>query len=150
MGFEWIPKAKDSVPLGKDEGHLEKGVRPIVVCILRSDPRKGEKDIRTDLEKIEVNKDRLYVRDNFINNRDALDVKWDGNPQQFSISPGARSYVISEISEKKKFTENMTACTSLVMSGIDKKTGKNISFITHQPPGLTFPDINVNGRNFFR
>lgn len=45
-------------------------------------------------------------------------------------------YTISPIDDKNKFTDGLANCTSLVVVGNERDTGRNISFQTHQsdPP----------------
>lgn len=44
-------------------------------------------------------------------------------------------YYISAINERDKFSENYYICTGIIVAGIHKDSGKNISFMTHQSPG---------------
>jgi len=55
---------------------------------------------------------------------------------------GNNTYVISSISSKDKFSRNFYNCTGLVVVGIDEKDGKDISFISHQEPGVI---LNMGG-----
>jgi hypothetical protein len=41
-------------------------------------------------------------------------------------------YAISEVNDRDKLSKWFSACTGLIVKGIDKKTKKNISFLTHQ------------------
>ncbi len=47
---------------------------------------------------------------------------------------GVRNYVISSISEKNKASRGYHDCIGVAAVGVDVKTGKNVSFLTHQPP----------------
>ncbi len=44
------------------------------------------------------------------------------------------TYAISAVDSESKYTKGLQDCTCLVVSGISKKTGENISFLTHQDP----------------
>lgn len=41
-------------------------------------------------------------------------------------------YTISSINERWKYTRGLANCTTLIVTGIERATGKNISFLTHQ------------------
>ncbi len=47
---------------------------------------------------------------------------------------GEDTYAFSVIDERDKFSESLCDCTGLVVAGMDKPTGKNISFLSHQDP----------------
>ena len=44
------------------------------------------------------------------------------------------SYIISPVSGKDKFTEELLDCTSIIAVGRDTSSGKEISILTHQDP----------------
>lgn len=99
--------------------HLKEGVKPIMVCI-----GTVEDFSKQDLESTV-----------------SFDVDWKNGTYQSGkegefFTAGPATYVISAIDDKDKFTEGLNRCTSLVVSGIDKDTKKNISFLTHQPPAM--------------
>ncbi|MFZ3012003.1 MAG: hypothetical protein WA060_03370 [Minisyncoccia bacterium] len=99
--------------------HLKEGVKPIVVCI--GTPEDFSKQ---DLESAV-----------------SFGVDWKNGVYQSGqkgefFTAGPTTYVISAIDDKDKFTEGLNRCTSLIVSGLDKETKKNISFLTHQPPGM--------------
>ena len=48
------------------------------------------------------------------------------------------TYVMSLIDGRNKFSEDFLDCTGTLFSGIDSKTGGNISFMSHQNPGALF------------
>ncbi len=50
------------------------------------------------------------------------------------LNAGELTYVISLVDSNDKFTKGLYNCTSAIVVGTDQKTGKNISFITHQNP----------------
>lgn len=47
---------------------------------------------------------------------------------------GTESYVISPIDSQDKYSGRFKNCIGVVAVGRDKKTGKNVSFLTHQSP----------------
>jgi len=99
--------------------HLKEGVKPIMVCIGTPEDFSGQ-----DLESVV-----------------SFGVDWKNGTYQSGqkgefFTAGPTTYVISAIDDKDKFTEGLNRCTSLVVSGTDKETKKNISFLTHQPPGM--------------
>lgn len=65
-------------------------------------------------------------------------VNYYGNPDELNKqgfkNPEFDSYVISPIDSLNKFSKSFKNCTGLVVTGIDKETGKNISFLSHQDP----------------
>jgi hypothetical protein len=112
MGFEQIKKETESL----QPKHLKEGVKPIVACVgsyhenINQDKKENAKDI-----------------DYFSNKKDL-----DSNNFK---NAGELTYVISEIDDRDKFSSSFRNCTGVVVSGIDKETSKNISFLSHQHPG---------------
>lgn len=49
------------------------------------------------------------------------------------LSGGGRTYVISELNDKDKFSSGYYHCTGIIAVGKDKETGQNISFASHCP-----------------
>ncbi|KKQ88182.1 MAG: hypothetical protein UT09_C0002G0020 [Parcubacteria group bacterium GW2011_GWF2_38_8] len=45
---------------------------------------------------------------------------------------GMGTYVISPVDSKDKFSKDYYDCTVLIATGLNKKTGENISFVSHQ------------------
>ena len=60
---------------------------------------------------------------------------------------GKNSYAISPIDDLDKFSNTFKNCTGLLVTGKDKETGKNISFLSHQDPGY-FLNKEDNRRAF--
>ena len=56
------------------------------------------------------------------------------------LNAGPKTYVISPIDSKNKYSGDFLDCTGVVASGIDKKTSKNISFMSHQNPDFFLDD----------
>jgi hypothetical protein len=92
--------------------HLNGGVNPIEVHMATFD------SIRNSSNEFPFNIDDLRSS--------AEEV--DFNPQT--------DHIISPVNDKNKFTTGLANCTSVVVMGIEKGTGNNISFETHQsdPP----------------
>lgn len=120
--------------------HLKEGVRGIIACIGTRDQfveGKGpEREVFLDLSEnvpnahnVDFHEEPYYLKKRgFKNNTE-------------------RSYVISSIDELDKFSERFFDCTGLVVTGQDKDTGLNISFISHQDPEYIFG--SENHRNSF-
>jgi hypothetical protein len=50
------------------------------------------------------------------------------------LTGGAKSYVMSPVDGKNKISMEHVTCTGIIVTGIDKDTGENISFASHQDP----------------
>jgi hypothetical protein len=121
--------AENSANALKSE-HLNKGVRPIIACIgtigdFDDDPGLVGKIYRPDGDDAIQNVNywgghKDLVKKNFKNAEDL-------------------SYVISPIDDKDKISKAFRNCTGVAISGTDKETGKNISFLSHQDPGYFLP-----------
>lgn len=102
--------------------HLIEGVPAIMACIGTEDDYGPEiKDMKNSGENIDYSKNTTSK---------------DGD----HLSDEDRAYVISGIDNGTKFTKNIYMCTSIVAVGIDKDTGENISFLTHQD----YPSVDEN------
>jgi hypothetical protein len=104
--------------------HLEKGFKPIRVCI-------------DDIENISsfFNKNEEKFKDeNKLDNVDfnAEDISFYSENNM--LNGGIGTYVISDINSKNKASRGFFDCTGLVLVGEDKNTNKNISILTHQDP----------------
>lgn len=101
--------------------HLKEGIKPIMAGLI-------------DLENLdEESVQRINeIRDSGEN------VDWFENSSALKErgmkNPAAFTYVISGIDGKNKFSESYGPCTGVALVGIDKKTGENISFLSHQDP----------------
>ncbi len=77
-----------------------------------------------------------------------------GTREQFRQEPGkekeiedtvSETYCISSVNSLNKFSKGFVNCTGLVAVGLDKKTGENISFVSHEDPGFfLFNEKNKN------
>ena len=100
--------------------HLAEGFKPIMACVGTKKQFGEEISAIKDIENVGENI-------NFYAEVKELDEK----EQKHS---GEYTYVISSINENSKYSEDFQECTSLVIVGRDVKTGKEISFLTHQFP----------------
>ncbi|NVN97135.1 hypothetical protein HXX01_02795 [Candidatus Nomurabacteria bacterium] len=56
------------------------------------------------------------------------------------LNNGAGKYVISPCDSLDKYSLSYLDCTGIVAVGVDKKTGKNVSFMSHQDPEVFLRD----------
>ncbi len=113
-----IPRQDDSesqIDVLKSE-HLVEGVRPIIACVGTKD-QYGEQI--SEITKMAENVD-YYAPPS------EIDEDWLRNT---GPRPG---YIISSIDEFPKFTTKLYGCMSVTAVGIDSKTDKEVSFLTHQ------------------
>jgi len=101
--------------------HLNEGISPIIASIGTHENAKEfvESDAYQKARDID-NVDYYAEADKL----DALKFK----------NAGDQTYVISTIDNFPKLSKTLKNCTGIVVAGIDKKTGKNISFMSHQAP----------------
>ena len=131
-------KEPENVPVGsvnalKSE-HLNAGVRPIIAGV-------GTREDFQDKEQT--------MAEMFSKNDDTVDnVNYYGNHKRLTRrnfkNPSDWSYVISPISDKDKMSCGYLNCTGVAVSGADKKTGKNISFLSHQDPKYFLEEENMD------
>jgi hypothetical protein len=101
--------------------HLSKGVKPIMICVDTADNRAAfeKKDFRAEM-------------------KNALNVNFFGYPEDLDDedikNAGIGTYAVSPVNERNKFSRGYCECTGVIVSGVDKETGKNISFLSHQDP----------------
>ena len=109
--------------------HLEEGIKQITVC----------------LDTLDTSKRREFLEDQNLEMSGAQEIRYlrlpEENPlhdelyeKESNIQFKRGVYVMSEANEKNKYSEKFFDCIGLVIVGIDEKTGKNISIITHQKP----------------
>lgn len=121
--------------------HLKEGVQGIIVCVGTQDQFKEssgpEKEVFFDMPI------PYHVS--------AHDVDYFGDPHDLQTrgfkNAGLKSYVISPIDNFDKFSREFKDCTGLIVTGQDKETGQNISFVSHQDPEY-FLKLEVNKNNF--
>ncbi len=108
--------------------HLKEGVLPIRVCI---EAYKNMYD------------DNIYKKTRELKNN-SQDIKWNSTADDYKknniLTGKYDNYSISEINEKNKFSTGYLNCTGIVLVGIDKETGENISILTHQTSGEDMKD----------
>lgn len=107
--------------------HLNDGVRPIIACIGTLKDFYDEKG--SVVEKIfKGPKDDITLEDvDYYGDRETLNRKNYKKPEELS-------YVISPVNGKDKISRSYKNCTGVVVSGADKETKENISFLSHQDP----------------
>ncbi len=106
--------------------HLAKGIKPIMTCL------GTPIDFGRQYSEILMHFDHgAIIRG--VQNINYHDDESSLKKKNF-LNAGELTYVISLVDSNDKFTKGLNNCTSVVVVGIDQKTGKNISFITHQNP----------------
>ncbi|MES2930451.1 MAG: hypothetical protein V4665_01570 [Patescibacteria group bacterium] len=106
----------------KASNHLEKGINPITVCI-------GDNS----------NHDIDYLFTKFKENKKTQNIKYAASSDYYkkeNIIIDLSGYAISEGNEKNKYSEEYYNCIGMAIIGIDKKTNKNISILTHKFPAV--------------
>ena len=118
------PRQEDEQPTQEMRGpnveHLAEGFKPIVACVGTREEYGKELSKLDSIEEISHNV-------NYFKDPEYLKV------QDFK-SGGVRTYVISGIDERPKFTKKLYNCTTMMVVGGSKEDRKNISFLTHQDP----------------
>ncbi|MFA5831640.1 MAG: hypothetical protein WC878_07490 [Candidatus Paceibacterota bacterium] len=99
--------------------HLSKGIKPIIACV------DTHENLKT-LEDLKNSPDRPTNVDYYLKPK-----KMDEKGIKHA---GFKTYLISPVNETNKFSEGFTECTGVVVAGVDKETGKNISFLSHEDP----------------
>lgn len=117
--------------------HLAEGVKPIIACVGEySDFKKLKSEYPGHIQQL----------NNKFGLGDAKNIDWEngtyGAPYQAEAGEEGslgrpNAYLISPIDGANKLSRKFVACTGIVVSGIDKETGKNISFVTHQSPPIS-------------
>lgn len=100
--------------------HLAQGIRPIIACIGTEEQYAGETSEIRNIKNV------------------GHDVDYYEDPAKLHKrnykNAGKQTYVISEIDNMPKFTEELHDCTGLVAVGKEKTSGMELSFITHEDP----------------
>ena len=115
--------------------HLEKGVKPIIACI----------GTFCDFEMSDSYVPKILLSDNktfckpYSDNQVQVDdvdyfAKAEDKKNIGSKNYGDRTYVISSISACDKMTRYLYDCTSLLVVGREKRTNREVSFLSHQDP----------------
>lgn len=112
--------------------HLAEGVQPIIACL--SNPENIFPDGEIGLKGCEPNP-LGYEDINFKEDPDVLS-------RQGFKNGGHETYVISNVNSLDKVSEGFVNCTGLLMTGKDKETGENISFLSHAfPDEIVLPEL---------
>jgi len=110
-------------PVRLKSEHLAEGIRPIMACVGAG--KKYAKEIGEISDATEIESPGSKI-------------DWYAYPKESkdldSKTAGERTYVISAIDEKPKFTRALYACTSIAAVGNDAGSGAEVSFLTHQAP----------------
>ena len=120
MDFNGEPKKQEVSNALKNE-HLNKGILPIMGAIY--DRSKLDTDSSEFINNFEKNADNLDFR---LNKEKFLSNKSGKNKEG--------TYLMSKIDNQNKISKGYFDCTGVCFSGVDKNTGENISFISHQNP----------------
>lgn len=112
----------------KKERILKPGIRPIMACLGNA----WNFDLKEMDESVDLNKDKVLDIDYY----DRVVIHEKNN----SRHSGYMTYVISAIDERNKMSSKFLNCTGIVAVAVDKLTGKNISFISHQDPDKFLSD----------
>jgi hypothetical protein len=107
--------------------HLNEEIRPIIACIGKlADFYDENGGVVEKIFKRPEDDDTIENVD-YYGDHESLNNKNYKNPSQWS-------YVISPINYKDKISSSYKDCTGVAISGVEKETGKNISFLSHQDP----------------
>jgi hypothetical protein len=126
------PEAKRIEPINalKNE-HLNDGIKPIIGGIY--DRNNLDRDTQIFLDNFK--KDAEYI--NFGANQSELE-------KNKMLNSGKDTYIISPCDSSNKYSDGYQNCTGIIVSGVEKETGKNISLMTHQFPGWFLNKDNNN------
>ena len=120
--------------------HLNEGVSPIMACV--GSPRQFAENPGTEEE---------FWNSARNNNPDIRNVDYYGDSRELKSqnfkNAGEYSYVISPVDETDKFSAGFKDCTGVIVTGVDKKTGQNVSFLSHEDP-THFLDGKKNKSDF--
>ena len=116
--------------------HLNKSIKPIMGGIY-------------DRETLD-DKTKEYFKD-FEKNADFVNFKYDADDisNNKMFNSGKLTYVISQCNNKNKYSHEYLNCTGVIVVGVDKKTGENISLLSHQNPEAFLKDETVK-ENFIK
>ncbi len=147
--FDIIINMREGIYIPKPQTHLDPsipGAKPIVACLISRNNYTGDAafdgGMDQEAEKIKEKFEAALG--------EAHDVKYGAYQEnlakeKFSQTEGAQC-VISPVDAKDKFSKGFLICTSMIVTGIDKETGKNISFLTHQNPLYFFNESYLEFR----
>ncbi len=107
--------------------HLKEGIMPIMACVGTPSQFRDESGTEKTIASNYFEKKNGTQNVNYYGDPDDLEIKGFKNN-------GKETYVISTVDSEDKFSRNFRDCTGILVAGQDKKTGENISFLTHQDP----------------
>src|SRR3989344_2039371 len=119
---------------GFKKEHLLKGIKPIYVCLINP---KDDPYYYADLQRGLIDSTFYYAKTEIHNVRykDTHDPeKLERLKEKNFLNGGIKTYVISTIDELDKFSQRFYDCSGIVVTGIDRQTGKNVSSKSHQNP----------------
>ena len=123
---ENIMKLSKKNPLCSE--HLKKGEKCIIACF----------GTFRDFEKTDPESCKILLSPSSDETSAIEVIDYDAKPSDgkniSAKTAGYQTYVISLISGRDKITRYLYDCTSVFAVGREKKTGKNISFLSHQDP----------------
>ncbi len=107
--------------------HLKEGVSPIIACVgtnndFRDNPGELSKAFWTEIDPAQIEDVPFFIH--------LSSPKIEGQKR----GENRESYVISALNEMDKRSRTLRNCTAVAVAGQDKKTGENISFISHESP----------------
>ncbi|MFA6565670.1 MAG: hypothetical protein WCT48_02915 [Candidatus Paceibacterota bacterium] len=106
--------------------HLNKGIKPIIACV----------DTYDNMEDLGEFEELLFSDDT----REVESVNFYANPEKLAEkdfkNAGYQTYVISAIDNTDKFSKTFGDCTGTVVTGQDKETKEDISFVSHEEPNF--------------
>ena len=124
---ENFPTSPENIDTKKSE-HLKEGVLPIMACVGTLEDFFNKKAI----------KENPFIPNPINPTKATTMVDFNAKPEELSKenikNAGRYTYVISPVDERDKISSKFFDCTGIVACGIDKKTGQNISFLSHQNP----------------
>ena len=107
--------------------HLNEGIQPIMTCV---GIRQRENYENLHLLRMDIgDRSTRGYKVNFFASEKTLEEKG-------FKSAGKKTYVISPIDSLNKYSEKIYDCTGLVVIGHDRRTGRDVSFLSHQDPGM--------------
>lgn len=117
------------------KSHLTEGAQPIIACLIS----RGDKDFGEDMIALHEDFDD-YSSLKTVHNIDWNSGTFNLDRQKF-LHAGSTTYVMSTIDSFQKFSRDFIRCTGLVVAGVEKETGRKISFLTHQDPARFLSDL---------
>lgn len=98
--------------------HLIEGVEPITACLMSVEDCPDPEFLSETFDDVDLYEDSKIARKKGI------------------VKEGDMSYAISPIDSGGKFSQEYRNCLGAVVVGVDKDSGKNISFMSHQNPSF--------------